>query len=260
MTLGFVPEKINKHFLGLSLAAGAGLFYALGNSVVQFIYRENEGSDLSEFQIIFVRSLVTILLVGVVLAWKRIDPTGGSWRNFGMLCLMGVAKISSIIFFYASLSGLPLGDATVIMFMAPVFTIFLGILLLKEKCSVCNIVLGLLSFLGVAIIAAPGVFFPDTETVNPYRASHSLVPNTTYTVLDDNEIDRTKIKSVGFGIGSAISLSFHFILLKVNTQSVDCRISVFYPSILGLIISPIAMAIQQDPICLLYTSPSPRDS
>jgi len=250
MKPGCWPSKFNKHFLGLSFGAGAGLFYALGNSIVQYIYREHEDTQLSEFQIIFVRSLVTLILVGVLLAWKRINPTGGSWKNFGMLCLMGVAKISSIIFFYGSLAGLPLGDATVILFMAPVFTIFLGIILLKEQCSLCNIILGLLSFLGVAIIAAPGVFFPDANTVNPYRASHTLVPdkNATYTVLDDDSIDHKKIRSVGFGVGAAIALSFHFIILKVNTQSVDCRISLFYPSMLGIFIPPIAMAIQQEPV------------
>jgi Permeases of the drug/metabolite transporter (DMT) superfamily len=246
-------EKANfKHFLGLSLGAAASFFYALGNSTVQYVLRENKGSPLSVFQLVFVRSLGVLTLVGIVLAVKRINPYGGSLRNFGLLCLLGAAKISSIIFYYISLTGLPLGDATVILFIAPVFTVFLGIILLKEKCSLCNITLGLLSFLGVAIIAAPGVFFPGAKKVNSH-ASHTILQdkNVTYVGLDDHDkIEQKKLRCVGFAIGSAMCLSFHFIILREATQRMDPRISLFYPSIFGVLIAPILMAINQDIVML----------
>ena len=246
-------KELKSRLLGLICGACAGFFYALGNGLVQFIFRHNSQVKLSEFQIVFVRSLVQLVLALVLFLWKRINPWGGTWSGIGMLWLMGFVKICSIIFFYKSLVGLPLGDATVIMFTAPVFTIILGIVLLREPCSVSNIVFGLFSFLGVAIIAAPGIFFPSAEghgkTLDPYHASHTLVPkkNQTITVLN-NEVDNKQAMSVGFGIIAALALSLHMIILKINTKTIDYRVAILYPSLFGIFLSPVCMLVEQEKV------------
>eukprot|EP00111_Clytia_hemisphaerica_P001457 TCONS_00004174-protein len=253
-------ENVKDHLIGLICGASAGVFYALGNCFVQYIYRKNPYLDLSEFQIIFVRSCVQLLLIVVLLAWKRINPWGGSWPNFGLLWLMGFAKICSIVFFYGSLSGLPLGDATVILFTAPVFTIFLSILFLKESCSLCNIILGLFSFVGVVIIAAPGMFFPSpgkshqhTQSSH-YHSKHALLPKHNITSIHSHSviIDSNKMKSVGFGLCAAVALAFHMIILKINTKSVDYKVALLYPSLYGVIFSPLFMIAEHHDIVLFH--------
>ena len=245
-------KELKSRLLGLICGGLAGFFYALGNGLVQFIYRHNSKVELSEFQVVYVRSLIQLGLAVLLLLWKRIKPWGDTWSGFGLLWLMGFVKICSIIFFYASLKGLPLGDATVIMFTSPVFTIILGIVLLREPCSIWNLVFGMFSFLGVAIIAAPGIFFPssrDRSQTHHHYHSHSLVSNTnqTGTTLND-QASHEQIKSVGFGIISAIALSLHMIILKVNTKAVDYRIAIMYPSILGIIASPICMLAEKEKV------------
>ena len=78
-----LSDKSYRHLIGLIAGASAGLFYALGNSLVQYVYRHNEALNISEFQIIFVRSLVQLLLVVGILGWKRINPLGKTKQDFG---------------------------------------------------------------------------------------------------------------------------------------------------------------------------------
>ena len=238
-------KELKSRLLGLICGALAGFFYALGNGLVQFIYRHNSKVELSEFQVVFVRSLIQLGFGAILLLWKRIKPWGGTWSGFGLLWLMGFVKMCSIIFFYGSLKGLPLGDATVIMFTSPVFTIVLGIVLLREPCSIWNLVFGMVSFLGVAIIAAPGIFFPSSRD---HIHKHSLVPhkNHTVTTLNNDYVSHEQAKSVGFGIIAAIALSLHMIFLKINTKTVDYRVAILYPSILGIISSPIFMLAKEE--------------
>ena len=248
-------KSLKRNLIGLSCGAIAGLFYALGNALVQYIYRQNEHVDLSEDQVILVRSIVQFVLICTILAWKKMNPWTGSWKMFARLWFMGMTKVISLVFFYRSLRVLPLGDATVILFTNPVFTLFMGIVFLKEARSVFNIVFGLLSFLGVAIIADPQLFFPEQSILNGQNnttlANHSMI-NTTSNLLNGTNIEEeqpySQIAAVGFALMGAIMLSLYMVILKYNTSDeVDCRVALFYPSMCGLWLPPIVQAAEQHP-------------
>ena len=246
-------KSLQRNLIGLSCGAIAGLFYALGNALVQYIYRQNRDAELSEDQVILVRSMVQFILIITILACKKMNPWTGSWKMFARLWVMGMTKVISLVFFYRALRVLPLGDATVVLFTNPVFTLFLGIVFLKESRSILNILFGLLSFLGVAIIADPQLFFAtEKNTASPLlKANSSLVLNPTPFAANSTLIitqPYSQLASVGFALLGAIMLSLYMVILKYNTtDKVDFRVALFYPSACGLVIPPIVQAAEQHP-------------
>ena len=239
-------KSLKRNLIGLSCGAIAGLFYALGNALVQYIYRQNPDAELAEDQVILVRSMVQFVLIITILAWKRMNPWTGSWKMFARLWIMGMMKVISLVFFYRGLRVLPLGDATVVLFTNPVFTLFMGMICLKETCSVFNILFGLLSFLGVGIIADPQLFFPEKSIGlnSTSQLNASAVINSTIIKAQPY----SQIAGVGFALLGAIMLSLYMVILKYNTtDKVDFRVALFYPSICGLIIPPIVQAAEQQP-------------
>ena len=247
-----VPEKKVKfrHLKGFLSSALSGFFYALGNSLVKFITQHNKGVPLSEFQVIFVRSVVQIIIIVGILIWKKVNVRPGSVLEFAYFNLMGIFKVASVAFFYLSLKILPLGDATVIEFTAPVWTFIFGVIILKERFSIYNFFFGLVGFLGVAIIAAPGFFFPT----DPFKvakdfsnSSHQYIKNQT-TVADSALTFEDNLKGAGFAVLAAICLSSFFIVQKKHTA--DFRMFILYPSIYGIVFSPVMMAARKQPLIL----------
>ena len=253
MTVKSNTKSLKRNLIGLLCGGIAGLFYALGNALVQFIYRQNEHVDLSEDQLIFVRSVVQFVMICATLAWKKMSPWTGSWKMFAKLSLMGMPKVISLLFFYRALRVLPLGDATVIFFTMPVFTLFIGIVFLKEACSVFNIVFGLLSFLGVAIIADPQLFFPEIDILDGQNTAvlvnNSMINGTS--VSNVTSIEEVQLYSqptaVGFAVLGALLLSVYFVALKYYANEVDFKVGLFYPYMCGLWLPPIVQAAERHP-------------
>ncbi|XP_066918054.1 uncharacterized protein [Clytia hemisphaerica] len=245
-------KSLKRNLIGLTCGGSAGLFYALGNALIQYIYRQNPHVDLSEDQVIFVRSVIQFVMIGAILLWKQMSPWTGSWKMFGRLWFMGMTKVISLTFFYRALRVLPLGDATVILFTNPVFTLFLGIIFLNEARSAFNIIFGLVSFLGVAIIADPKLFFSEQTLLNGPSNTTMTSINATSPVLNGTNIEEaapySHIVAVGFGLMGAIMLSLYMVILKYNTSDkVDFRVALFYPSMCGLWLPPIVQAVEQRP-------------
>lgn len=246
-------SKLKEHtdrFTGLICGTIAAIFYSLANVLVQYIYYHNKDLDLSEFQIIFVYSVVQIILSIVLLLRNRINPWGDTWSVFGLLWLAGFARSCKFIFFIVSLINLPLGDATVIMFTSPVFTIVLGIVFLREPCSIWNLIFGMVSLLGVAIMIAPGLFFTLKRSPAPYHYIHDVNTNQTVTAQKYQFVADYE-KGAGFGIAAAFSSSLYMILMKFNTRNISYRVFSLCPNILGMMLPVLYMLITKEQIISL---------
>ena len=250
--MGWMPRLKNQigRFNGLICGSAAGIFYSVANALVQSIYHSNEELDLSECQIIIVYSLVQFILNIMLLVWKRINPFGDTWSVSGLLWLMGLARSCIFIFFIQSVINLPLGDATVIMFTSPVFTNILSIVLLREPCSIWNLVFGMFSLLGVAIVVAPEKFFSLNRSPAPYSYLQ-VSTNQTETPLKPHQITADYEKGVAFGIAAAFLSSIYMILMKINTKNIDYRAFFLCPSLLGIVIPTIHMLIEKHKVVML---------
>ncbi|KAI8809557.1 hypothetical protein BJ742DRAFT_755598 [Cladochytrium replicatum] len=115
-----------------------------------------EPERLHSFEIIFIRSIITYILSAGTMLYYKIDgaligPQGVRW----LLMLRGLEGFLSLSCSYAAVGLLSLGDATVLLFLAPTITGILGALILKEPYSRADLAASSFALVGVICIARP---------------------------------------------------------------------------------------------------------
>ena len=237
----------NKHqkVLALVLMAAAGLFLTLGNSLVQFIYMKNPGLHVSSFEVLFIRSLVQLVFTVIFMVHGKVHPYGSEKKNIWSLCMMGIVEAAAIVLVYLSLEKIPVGDATVIQFTAPVFTMIFSFCITKKCCGWIDGIFGPVSFIGVIFIAKPSIIEGDKTSI--YFHQQHKAPHTKSML---NTLSTDYIVGASFALLAAICLSWFYILNKMNGKKTDVTLTIFYPSIFGMIIAPIAMGIKGEHVVL----------
>ncbi|UPT75415.1 MAG: DMT family transporter [Elusimicrobiota bacterium] len=84
------------------------------------------------WQIGFLRSLVGLLPLAMILTYRREAFLSLGWP---LLCLRGAWGLLAMVCYFVALRSIPLADAALLNFSAPVFTSFLAVLVLREKLS-----------------------------------------------------------------------------------------------------------------------------
>ncbi len=130
---------------------------------------QHGGTAMNSIQILFIRHVLTlsgILIYGFTSKGKMQDFPLGDPKVRGLLIARGVAGFVAVFGIYFSLPYLPLTEATVLTFMAPIITCYANTLLLKgETFTRMQQLASSISVLGVLLIAfvAP----EDDEEVTP---------------------------------------------------------------------------------------------
>eukprot|EP00041_Stephanoeca_diplocostata_P015301 m.291825 g.291825 ORF g.291825 m.291825 type:complete len:380 (+) comp19986_c0_seq7:213-1352(+) len=116
------------------------------------------------------------LIVGLIWTYLTKADLSGPPEYRGTLllrCIFGILGISSN---WYTLSQMSLGDATVIIFTAPVFTAILATVYLGEKLSLAEVVLMTLSCTGVMMVARPSFLGFEQDRPPAYaNTSRNLV-------------------------------------------------------------------------------------
>ena len=89
-----------------------------------------ELSHLGTFQLVFLRSAVSLVLCAVYLKRAGIPLLGNNRRWLFVRGLMGMVALSG---FFHTVRHIPLASATIIQYFSPVFTVLLALFFLKEK-------------------------------------------------------------------------------------------------------------------------------
>ncbi|ARN77600.1 hypothetical protein BST97_06110 [Nonlabens spongiae] len=116
-------------------------------SVMNALVKYLEG--FSAFQLIFIRSLITLIFISLYLKHKNINLIGNERK---LMLIRGVFGTISLFLFFYSLKFLNLGIATVIRYLSPVFAAVLAIFWLRQKVAVKQWLYFAMAFLGVALI------------------------------------------------------------------------------------------------------------
>lgn len=142
-------------------------YAAFGFSVMSLLVKV-AGQTLPSSEIVFGRSLVTLILSAIMLRREGRSLWG---RHRLLLSLRGLAGFAALLCFFYAITHLPLGDATVIQYLNPVFTALLAALLLGESLRGSVLVGTVGSLAGVALIAQPAFLFGRATRLDPYAVS-----------------------------------------------------------------------------------------
>lgn len=128
------------------------------------------------FQILFVRMIITFAGCFCYLKYiKKETEIFGPKEIRWLLVLRGVVGFVGVFSMYYSLMYLSVSDAVVITFLVPSVTGFLAWVILRERWTLVEALGGLVSLLGVLLIARPSSIFGESssskdhsiETSNP---------------------------------------------------------------------------------------------
>jgi drug/metabolite transporter (DMT)-like permease len=131
------------------------------------------GERLGSMEIVLARGVITLGLSWWSLRSAGLVPWGTQRR---LLVLRGTLGSTALICYFFSLVHLPLGEATLIQNMNPVFATMLAAVILKEHLRAPEVICLVASLVGVLFIAHPSFLFGAGLTpANPLHIGIALL-------------------------------------------------------------------------------------
>ena len=134
---------------GAGLVAASGLLFALAGVAIRLA-----SAGLSSVEVLFWRNVLSLLFLTpwIIVRWpESIRPT-----HTGLVVMRGVAVVVSLLCYYYAVSVIPLAEAVLLNFSAPVFVPMLGFVLFRFPLSRPVMIAVLVGFAGAALILKPG--------------------------------------------------------------------------------------------------------
>ncbi len=137
--------------IGLLYIAGSALFFSWMSLLAKLA-----GEHIPTMELVFVRSVLMTVSSFGILRYQGFSPAGNDKRTLFVRAAVGVTALS---LFYFALPRIPLGDATALFYMTPIWTALIASVVLKER-TARLVFLGMgISLLGVVMIARPSFLF-----------------------------------------------------------------------------------------------------
>lgn len=121
----------------------ATLFYAGMNLCIKYL------SAIPSHEVVFFRSIVTLVISWVLLRRKRINPWG---NNKKLLVLRGLAGFVGLTLYIYTVQRISLASAVTIQYLSPIFTAVFAIFILKERMKNTQWLFFAMAFIGVLLI------------------------------------------------------------------------------------------------------------
>ncbi len=163
------------------------------------------GARIPTAEIVFSRAVVTIVLSALSLRGVGHARLG---TNRLLLIARGVYGLIALTCLFYSVTHLPLADATVLQFTAPILTALFAVVLLREPMGRGGVVGSIVAFAGVLLVARPSFVFGHAQALDPFAVVVALV-------------------------GTAFSALAYVTLRKLGASE-DPRVVVFYFSLVAL--------------------------
>lgn len=114
-------------------------------------------TGINSQQILFVRAILAVLfLLGVAVLTKKLNELKPKYV-LGTI-LMGLVQGLSIYFYYLALGMANIANTTLLVYTAPIFSVILAAIFLKEKIEKRTIIGIIVSLFGVIIVSDPAKF------------------------------------------------------------------------------------------------------
>ncbi|KAH9818203.1 EamA-like transporter family [Teratosphaeria destructans] len=241
---------------GLSFVLIAQIFGTLMNVTTRLLEIEgNRGKGLHPFQILFARMSITVVL-SITYMWYNSTPDWplGKKQVRWLLVARGFGGFFGVFGMYSSLLYLPLADATVITFLAPGLACWACSILINEPFGRMEQIAGLVSLVGVVLIARPtsllaafGGSGESTSAVSNGGQVASLLGNSTTSAPAsdaasyDSVSASQRLTGVGVGLLGVLGSAVAFTTIRWIGTRAHPLISVTYFSTWCTFVSLVAM-------------------
>jgi DME family drug/metabolite transporter len=159
---------------GVLLLTTFSLLTGLGGYFVKITH------GINSQQILFFRAvLACIFIFGVAVFTKRLKELKFRFP-FGTI-LMGVVEGLSIYFYYLALEKTTIANTTLLVYTAPIFSVILAKIFLREKIERKTVFGILASFVGVVIVSDPAKFSIDSQQM--YGSIFALLGGLFYSAM-----------------------------------------------------------------------------
>lgn len=124
------------------------------------------GSKFPAHELVFFRSLISFSISFYLLRKRNLPVLG---YNKKWLLVRGFSGMIALTLFFYSIHYLPLAIASTIQYLAPIFTIILAVILVKERLFPIQIGFILLAFLGASLIGINNFLVEDQNLLLPWE-------------------------------------------------------------------------------------------
>ena len=238
VTLNSYIERIKTFkFIGYLLAALSGLFFTFSNFLVPVVIGSYKAKRIPTLEVVFGRSLVQLVFVVPVILITRIKLLV-TRDKIVTLIAMALLGYLNIIVTYFALDKIPLADALVITFTSPFFTAVFSLIILKERIHWLDLVSGIISFLGVVLVARPSFLF----------GTDSKGKTTLFVKPSASKERREMVYLLGilYALLGGICLAIYFVLTRKINKNYSQFLPIFYPSVLGVLLTPLVMYFRNE--------------
>ncbi|KAI0555767.1 hypothetical protein F4679DRAFT_5055 [Xylaria curta] len=230
---------------------GAQFFGALMNLFARLLELGDTDTKLHPMQLLLWRMLLTCLVCSLYIIRKQI-PYGllGSPEVRPLLVPRGIAGFFGIYGMWYSIQYLPLAEATVITFLAPLLAGYWCHLFLRDPYTRTEQLASFLALGGVVLITRPTSLFSDAvpeeeavatalETIANVTAMATQGSETTASAIVDSPMPTTseRIGAIGVALLGVLGTSVAFTTLRAIGPRAHTLISVNYFSAACLIVS-----------------------
>lgn len=220
--------------LGLICLASAQLFFSMMNLCAKLLSMGDP--PIHPLEIIFARMIITWIGSLAYLHYNKIpDYFIGPKGVRLLLVLRGVVGFFGLFGIYYSLQYLDLSDATVLTFLAPILTGYFGRIFLKEPFLRTELYAGILSLLGVVLIARPQSLFGSEST----------------TAGDATDLQR--LAAVGVALLGVLGAAGAYVSIRAIGHRAHPLISVSMFSMYATCVSGIGLIVLREPFVFPQT-------
>ncbi|KAF8151749.1 EamA-like transporter family-domain-containing protein [Crassisporium funariophilum] len=241
-----VKEGLERN-TGLLLVASSQAFLSMMNVAVKKL----NGIDppVSTLELVAVRMSITyICCMTYMLSMKVPDPFLGPKGVRTLLVIRGFVGFFGLFGVYYSLQYLSLSDATVLTFLAPTCTAIAGALLLGENFTRRQALAGLVSLVGVVLIARPTALFGAAA-----HAPDSLPITDVGIVLADNAEKGTpteRLIAVGVALIGVLGATGAYTSIRAIGKRAHPLHSMTFFSVNCVVVSTLGMIITKTPFII----------
>ncbi|KAL2802124.1 hypothetical protein BJX63DRAFT_133614 [Aspergillus granulosus] len=220
---------------GMILVMMSQFFGASMNVMTQLLeLKGRDGKGFQPFQILFARMSITVVASYLYMWWAKVPQPFGNRSVLPLLLLRAAGGFWGVYGLYYSVQYLPLSEATVLTFLAPILSCYAcSIFLPGEIFTRKQQLAGFVSLIGVILIARPFAFLQSGDSGADSIEAEREKPG------DADQIHR--VFAVIMGMNGVLGATTAYTSIRLIGQRCHPLVSVTYFSMFTTVVSAIAI-------------------